>query len=307
MKKVLITGAAGTIGKNVLKYLLTEGKYDVIALDLKTILNKRYLKKYKNRVDVVYGDVNDRALMDTILKDVDYVVHLAGVMPPLADFNQSLVHEIDYKGTENIIRILNFYNPKCHLFYPSTTSIYGKTDQATVKSECNVCKSNYYAKMKLSCEDLIKKKIKNYTIFRLPIVLCNPVTENFVFTYPRKENIEVISDRDAAYMFVRAIENVDKLNRKTYNVGGGKYSRISSDELDNRMLKTYGINNNFVKSKLFLDKTFYSPVLKDSDKLDKMIIYRNDSISSFFMRSKRSIKGRKFKKLIGKIFIREEK
>ena len=138
------------------------------------------------------------------------------------------------------------------MFYPSTTSIYGKTDQATIKSECNVCKSNYYAKMKLSCEDLIKKKIKNYTIFRLPIVLCNPVTENFVFTYPRKENIEVISDRDAAYMFVRAIENVDKLNRKTYNVGGGKYSRISSDELDNRMLKTYGINkysyNNDVNS-----------------------------------------------------------
>ena len=35
MKKVLVTGAAGTIGIRTIKYLLSEGKYDVTALDIK--------------------------------------------------------------------------------------------------------------------------------------------------------------------------------------------------------------------------------------------------------------------------------
>ena len=47
MKKVLITGAAGTIGRNVIKYLLSEGKYEITALDIKTPRNKRYLNKYR--------------------------------------------------------------------------------------------------------------------------------------------------------------------------------------------------------------------------------------------------------------------
>ena len=35
MKKILVTGAAGTVGINVLKFLLSEGKYEITALDLK--------------------------------------------------------------------------------------------------------------------------------------------------------------------------------------------------------------------------------------------------------------------------------
>ena len=44
MKKVLVTGAAGTIGNKVIKYLLSEGKYEITALDLR---NKNSLKKLK--------------------------------------------------------------------------------------------------------------------------------------------------------------------------------------------------------------------------------------------------------------------
>ena len=35
MKRVLVTGAAGSIGLFTIKYLLNEGKYEIKALDLK--------------------------------------------------------------------------------------------------------------------------------------------------------------------------------------------------------------------------------------------------------------------------------
>ena len=63
MKKVLVTGAAGSIGLYTLKYLLSEGKYEITALDLNNKKVIKRLKKYKKRVNVVYGDVNDKVLI----------------------------------------------------------------------------------------------------------------------------------------------------------------------------------------------------------------------------------------------------
>ena len=72
MKKVLVTGAAGSIGLNVLKYLLSEGKYEITALDLKNKKSIKNLKKYQNRINVIYGDVNDEVLMHSLVKEHDY-------------------------------------------------------------------------------------------------------------------------------------------------------------------------------------------------------------------------------------------
>ena len=88
MKKVLVTGAAGTIGLQVIKYLLSEGKYEITALDLKNSKNNQKLKKYKNRINVIFGDVCNRVLIEALVKDFDIIIHLAGVMMPLADLKK---------------------------------------------------------------------------------------------------------------------------------------------------------------------------------------------------------------------------
>ena len=45
MKKILVVGAAGSIGVHTVKYLLSEGKYEITILDLK---NKEVFKRYLN-------------------------------------------------------------------------------------------------------------------------------------------------------------------------------------------------------------------------------------------------------------------
>ena len=90
MKKVLVTGAAGSIGLKVLKYLLSEGKYEITALDLRNKNNFKKLKKYRRRINIIYGDINDNILIDALVKDQDYIIHLAGVMPPIADIKKGL-------------------------------------------------------------------------------------------------------------------------------------------------------------------------------------------------------------------------
>ena len=69
MKKVLVIGAGGTIGLCLLKFLLAEGKYEITAVDLKNNKSIKKLKKYRNRINVIYSDCLDRSLIDNLIKD----------------------------------------------------------------------------------------------------------------------------------------------------------------------------------------------------------------------------------------------
>ena len=125
MKKVLVTGAGGSIGINVIKYLLSEGKYEITALDLRNKNSQKRLKRYRRRINLIYGDMNDAVLMDALVKDHDYIIHLAGLLPPISDIKHNISEMIDYKGTETIIKSLNMYNPDAYFIYASSTTIYG--------------------------------------------------------------------------------------------------------------------------------------------------------------------------------------
>jgi len=304
MKKVLVTGAAGSIGLFTIKYLLSEGKYEITALDLKNSWSHKRLKKYRRRINIIYGDVSNPILMDALVKDHDYIIHLAGVMPPLADMKKDLSTLIDYKGTENIIRAITFFNPKCYLIYPSSTTVYGNCkEEVTIKNKVCVKEQDYYSKTKFDTEKLIKNKLKNYTIFRIPITLANPKNETFIYNGNKDDKIEVTTNRDVAYLLVRAIDYDTKLKGKIYNVGGGETCITTYRELLINILEIYGLSFNFILSKLFLDKNFYGHVYKDSKELEEILHFRNDSLASYYMRLKRSSKNRAFNRILAKPII----
>ncbi|MBR5662283.1 MAG: NAD(P)-dependent oxidoreductase [Bacilli bacterium] len=309
MKKVLITGAAGTIGINVIKYLLSEGKYEITAVDLKNSGNYKRLKKYKRRINLLFGDISDASFMEDAIKEMNYVIHLAGVDLPMGNINNKLTREIDFKGTENIVRIIDFYNPECYLLYASSASVYGnqEKDEVTVSTKPNLNNNDYYSLSKLEAEDIIKLKLDNYVIFRIPVVLTNITKENFIYSYNPTSKMEVVTDTDVSYMFVRAIDKIDKINKKTFNVGGGENCRTTGKKLNEDILKVFGITKKYIDNKLFIDKGFYSYYFKDSDKLEDILQFRNDSISSYLMRIKRRVKNRGLQKTIAKLFIKKEK
>lgn len=309
MKKVLVTGAAGTIGINVIKYLLSEGKYEITAVDLKNSGNYKKLKKYKRRINLLFGDVSDSTFMEDAIKEMNYVIHLAGVDLPIGNINSRLTHEIDYKGTENIVRIIDFYNPECYLLYASSASVYGKQDkdEVSVSTKPNLNDDDYYSLAKLEAEDIIKRKLNNYVIFRIPVVLTNITKYNFIYSYKPTAKMEVVTDTDVSYMFVRALDKINDVNKKTFNVGGGENCRTTGKKLNEDLFKVFGITKKYIDNKLFIDKGFYSYYFKDSDKLDDILQFRNDSISSYLMRIKRRVRNRGLQKTIAKLFIKKEK
>ena len=73
MKKVLVTGAGGTVGLQVIRFLLSEGKYEITALELKNKNVYKRLKPFRKRINIVFGDVNDDTIVDALVKDHDIV------------------------------------------------------------------------------------------------------------------------------------------------------------------------------------------------------------------------------------------
>lgn len=300
MKKVLVTGAAGTIGRKVIKYLLSEGKYEITALDLRTKNSAKSLRKYRRRINIIYGDMCDSVLIDALVRDQDYIIHLAGVMPPLADTKKNLCELVDYNGCETIIKSLNYYNPNCNFIYASTTSIYGPVKEANTSSKSKLDQLDYYSKTKLRVEKLIKSKLKNYTIIRLPLVLCNPDTGSFMYNVKKDNITEAITDNDAAYLFANSINHFDKLNGNIWNAGGGDSNTATYREILTNILSIYGVSMKYILTSLFVDKNFYTHTYEDSNNLESILEFRSDSLASFYMRLKRTSKNRGVQRLLAK-------
>jgi len=113
MKTYLVTGAAGFIGANYIKYLL-EKKYQnddikVIVLDLLTYAGN--LGTIKNDIDdkrcvFVRGDIRDRDLVNGLFadNDIDYVVNFAAeshVDRSIED--PQLFLSVNILGTQNLL------------------------------------------------------------------------------------------------------------------------------------------------------------------------------------------------------------
>ncbi|MBE6139949.1 MAG: NAD(P)-dependent oxidoreductase [Firmicutes bacterium] len=292
MKKVLVTGAAGMIGLKTLKYLLSEGKYEITALDLKMKSSIQKLKKYRNRINIVLGDVTDRILVEALVKDHDIIIHLAGTLPPFADLKKDLANLIDYNGTENIVRAISYYNPKCFLIYASTTSLYNGEYEVTVKTPIKINEFSYYNQAKYKAENLMKEKLKYYTIFRLPYVLGDLKKDSFPLNGEKNKLIEVITKEDAAYAFVKAIDKKDLLNKKTYNVTGDE--TIKYRDLLDKYLEIYGLSWKYIINRMFWDKNFYNSTCADREVLNDILNYRTRSLKEYFDKIKRRTKKRDF-------------
>lgn len=302
MKKVLVVGAAGAVGVNTVKYLLSEGRYEITIMDLKNKVVMDRLKRFRKRVNIIYGDVTDRILMEALVKDHDFIIYLASAMPPLGNMKKGLSYAIDYGGCENVVRAINYYNPKCHLFYASTTSMYKINEVPTVKSRIVLDEYDYFENAKLEAEKLIKNKLKNYTIYRVPLVLSDSLHETFMYHGNTRDLMDVITKEDCAYAFVKGIKYSELLNKRVFNLAGD--TPVVYGDVLNRLLELNGISFKYIGARLFLDKDYVSPVCGDRDNLEELIHYRNDSLQQYYNRIRVKNKNRKFRKKIAKLLVK---
>src|SRR3989344_3696954 len=156
-KKILITGALGHIGSELIRNLGDNIAKEVILLD--NLESRRYSSlfdlpkgfKFKFiRDDVVTADFGK------YLTGVDVVIHLAALTDAEGTHKTPRrVRKVNFKG---LVRVADACWAKgVKLLFPSTTSVYGSQD-SIVDENCNELKpQSPYASEKLNAEKYLKK------------------------------------------------------------------------------------------------------------------------------------------------------
>ena len=104
--KILITGAFGNIGKAVIAEALKR-HHEIIAFDIDNKKTRKSTRHYRNKIDnVIFGDIRDLETVKKAVQDSEIVIHLAAIIPPLSRKNRKLTMDVNYGGTENLIRAI---------------------------------------------------------------------------------------------------------------------------------------------------------------------------------------------------------
>lgn len=131
--KYLVTGGAGFIGSHLTEQLISRGDQVVILDNLSTGLSGN-LSTIKNKVEFEQGNILDKPLVEKLVSNSDYVVHLAAALGVLNIVNKPLESlKSNLQGTEIVLEAANKY--KKPILIASTSEVYGKNDKVPLNEE----------------------------------------------------------------------------------------------------------------------------------------------------------------------------
>jgi len=287
MKKVLLTGASGSVGCQVLKQLTQCEDVVLTVFDKKTSLSKKLFKPYREKVNIIYGDIRNRDELEPAVKEQEVIIHLAAIIPPLADDDPTLAEAVNVQGTNNLIKATRRLSPGAFLLYSSSVSVYGnrlKNPNIRVGDPLKPSPGDEYALTKLAAENLIQESKLNWGIFRLSAIMWNDnhKISKLMFHMPLETPIEITTPEDTARAFVNAINHPKQLNHKIFNLGGGESCRITYRKMLETVFNIVGLKKLDFPEHAFAGTNFHCGYYADGDDLEQILHFRKQTLQNFY-------------------------
>ncbi|KKS12664.1 MAG: NAD-dependent epimerase/dehydratase [Candidatus Magasanikbacteria bacterium GW2011_GWA2_41_55] len=139
----LVTGGAGFLGINLIRYLLAKG-HKITSLD---IADFDYPEK--NQVIVVKGDIRDKITVDKCMAGIDIVVHAAAALPL---YTPEEIFSTDVLGTKLLLAsALDFKVER--FIHISSTAVYGIPDHHPLVETDKLDGVGPYGQAKIAAEE----------------------------------------------------------------------------------------------------------------------------------------------------------
>ena len=226
MKKVLITGGNGLLGKR-LRQLLESNKFVVIGSG---IGRDRLLNHNHSYVEL---DITNKGQCCEILENIN----------PDVIVNAAAITNVDYCETKKehcllvnskSIDYLNI-SKKRHFIQISTDFIFDG-DKGPYNEDGNPNPINYYGYSKYKAEQKILKKNGNFSIIRTCLVYGEDANSNNILmwvkkAFKKKQSLNIVDDQYRTPTFVDDLCNgiikvIDSEALGVYNISGGEYLSI---------------------------------------------------------------------------------
>jgi UDP-glucose 4-epimerase len=131
--RILITGGAGFIGSHLTDRLVADG-HQITILDNLATGRKENLSAHLggNSVSFIEGSILDLPLLDGLIKETEYVFHLAAAVGVFNIVNHPLDSLMtNIRGTENVLESAHKYSKP--VFVTSSSEVYGKNISDSLK------------------------------------------------------------------------------------------------------------------------------------------------------------------------------
>ena len=131
--RILITGGAGFIGSHLTDRLVADG-HQITILDNLATGRKENLSAHlsSNSVTFIEGSILDLPRLDGLVKETDYVFHLAAAVGVFNIVNHPLDSLMtNIRGTENVLESAHKYSKP--VFVTSSSEVYGKNTSDSLR------------------------------------------------------------------------------------------------------------------------------------------------------------------------------
>ncbi len=249
MKTILVTGGAGFMGSNFVKYMLDKyPDYTILILDALTYAGSMDNVPRDPRVQFWFGNVRNSELVDTLVAQSDIVVHFAAETHVTRSiFDNLLFFETDVLGTQCVANAVLNNNSRIERFiHISTSEVYGTAKTDIIDEEHPLLPASPYASAKAGADRLVYSYWYTYDI---PAVILRPfnnygslqhlekVIPRFLTSYILHEPLNINGDGSSSrdWMFIddlcEALDRVvhcdiTKVKGEVINLGTGKSTSI---------------------------------------------------------------------------------
>lgn len=295
-KQILLTGATGTVGKEALKQLCSHPAYEISVMCRASSKNKKILHPYLNQIKLIHIDLSDQKEMEKLEGSFDTVIHLAAIIPPLADEMPALTHKVNFEGTKNLIERLEITSPNCFFMFSSSIAVYGDrllTPDISVNDTLPKHEEDAYAQSKIDTEPIIMNSKLDWTIFRLTAIMGvkNHKMTGLMFHMPLATPIEIAMPEDTARAFTNGVEKRAELKNKVFNLAGGPSCRTTYEEFLGINFRINGLGAVDFPAKTFAEKNFHCGNYIDGDDLENITHFRKHSLEDYTRLNEEAISG----------------
>lgn len=302
-KVVFLTGCTGVMGKAALDEMV---QY-LDQLKLKVLVRpslanhkfmEKYLKKYNNpkeqNIEVIWGDLVN---YEDILRGVshsDYVLHVGGLVSPVADDFPYLTQKTNIESAHNIVKAVlsqkNHENIKvCYIGSVAETGNrnypihWGRTGDPI-----KVSIYDHYGLSKVIAEQVfVESGLKNWVVLRQSGIIHPGIFKNMnpiIFNVPMNGVLEWCTYEDSGRLMRNLVLDDKNGNLPSefwnhfYNIGSGEEYRMTNFEFYDMMFQKSGLGTikNAFNPNWFATRNFHGHYYIDSDILEDYLHFREN-------------------------------
>lgn len=226
---VLITGGAGSVGRQLAGMFLAEGRpvriFDLPFMDFSGLEDEP-------NVEIVKGDITDKESVYEAVRNVGGILHLAALLPPASERDRDKTFAVNVEGTRNIVEALKSHGSKATLVFTSSISTYGDTSKESdpIKITQPQNAIDIYAESKIAGEKILIGSGVNFVVLRIasiavPAFLEPP--EPWPFTSDQR--VEMVHRDDVADAIKSSVGTAEAVGN-VFNIAGGSTWRLAGKD-----------------------------------------------------------------------------